>query len=124
MTNSVRKALDGLNNSIHSNEPTFAKINEGQQKEISRADNEARRRLTTFFVRGFFFSIAGGGLFVLLYNYCAILWIESLSDRGLVEAASKVSLLELDKVLSLIISALGTSLGFIIGYYFKEKHSS
>ncbi|WP_369311458.1 hypothetical protein [Providencia rettgeri] len=47
--------------------------------------------------------------------------MESLSEKGMVEAASKVSLLELDKVLSIIISALGTSLGFIIGYYFKEK---
>lgn len=47
--------------------------------------------------------------------------MESLSEKGMAEAASKVSLLELDKVLSIIISALGTSLGFSIGYYFKEK---
>ncbi|WP_369310309.1 hypothetical protein [Providencia rettgeri] len=44
-----------------------------------------------------------------------------MSEKGMAEAASKVSLLELDKVLSIIISALGTSLGFSIGYYFKEK---
>lgn len=35
--------------------------------------------------------------------------------------AASVKLLELDKVLSVIIGALGTSLGFIIGYYFEEK---
>ncbi|MEI9698906.1 hypothetical protein V5094_13820 [Moellerella wisconsensis] len=123
MNDSVSRALHGFDSSIHGKESNFSKMDEGQQKEISRADNEARGKITTFFVRGFFLSIAGGGLFVLLYNYCAVLWIESLNDRGLIEVASKISLLELDKVLSLIISALGTSLGFIIGYYFKEKSS-
>ncbi|MEI9600240.1 hypothetical protein V5030_13620 [Moellerella wisconsensis] len=123
MNDSVSRALHGFDSSIHGKESNFIKMDEGQQKEISRADNEARGKITTFFVRGFFLSIAGGGLFVLLYNYCAVLWIESLNDRGLIEVASKISLLELDKVLSLIISALGTSLGFIIGYYFKEKSS-
>ncbi|MGY0378307.1 hypothetical protein ACW2AL_15650 [Providencia sp. PROV170] len=40
------------------------------------------------------------------------------------DIAKSIKLLDLDKVLAVIIGALGTSLGFIIGYYFKEKHSS
>ncbi len=50
----------------------------GQQKEISRADNEERGKLTTF-LSVFFLSIAGGCIFVLFYNYCAVLWMEPLS---------------------------------------------
>ncbi|MBD2812745.1 hypothetical protein ID853_18175 [Xenorhabdus sp. Vera] len=84
-------------------------------------DDKARTNLTFHFVWGFFGLIIMCFIFVLLYNSCAIDWIKALNAQGLPEIAASVTLLELDKVLSVIIGALGTSLGFIIGYYFKEK---
>ncbi|MDE9458794.1 hypothetical protein [Xenorhabdus bovienii] len=90
-------------------------------KEKREQDDKARHSLTFHFVWGFFGLIVGCFLFVLWYNSHAIDWIKTLNTQGLSDAAASVKLLELDKVLSVIIGALGTSLGFIIGYYFKEK---
>lgn len=75
-----------------------------------------------WFMVGFFGLLAGCFLFTLWYNNNAVQWIIELQTKGLQEEAKQVSLLELDKVLSVVIGALGTSLGFIIGYYFKEKN--
>lgn len=106
---------------MNKNAPTLAKIKEEEQREAAKAEMEVRGKLTNRFILGFFMLIVGSCIFVLCYNAYAIGWIESLNSKGMTEAANKVSLLELDKVLSIIISALGTSLGFIIGYYFKDK---
>ncbi|WP_369311459.1 hypothetical protein [Providencia rettgeri] len=57
MTDSVNKALDGFDRLIHVKESNFAEMDADQQKEMSRADNEARGKLTTFFIRGFFFQL-------------------------------------------------------------------
>ncbi|WP_145055759.1 hypothetical protein [Mixta calida] len=86
-------------------------------------DGQTRSALTFWFMIGFFGLIAGCFLFTLWYNNVAVGWIAELQKQGLPEEAKKVTLLELDKVLSIVIGALGTSLGFIIGYYFKEKQN-
>lgn len=92
------------------------KINEKYQQ-----DDTARNTLTFHFLWGFFILIGGCFLFVFAYNFAAVFWLEHLQANGVSDAASHVKLLELDKVLAVVIGALGTSLGFIIGYYFKEK---
>ncbi|EMJ5250617.1 TPA: hypothetical protein ACPYUI_002822 [Raoultella ornithinolytica] len=86
-------------------------------------DGKTRSTLTLTFMRGFFGLLVFSCLFVLIYNWAAVHWIVELKKAGLTEDASKLNLLELDKILSIVIGALGTSLGFIIGYYFKEKHA-
>lgn len=82
---------------------------------------QTRSYLTYYFLVGFFGLIVGCFFFVLWYNSAAVGWIQELHEKGLNDQANKIELLELSKVLSVIIGALGTSLGFIIGYYFKEK---
>lgn len=94
---------------------------ESSSKERLRSEEETRHSLTFLFIVGFFSLICAGSLFVAAYNALAVGWIIKLNAAGLVEQSQKITLLELDKVLSLIVSALGTSLGFIIGYYFKNK---
>lgn len=89
-------------------------------EKLSR-DEKTRSTLTHSFMYGFFFLLICGFLFTKWYNSTAVGWILELHKAGLDEAAANIKLLELDKVLSLIIGALGTSLGFIIGYYFKDK---
>lgn len=98
-----------------------AKSQEDSSKEKLRSDEDTRHSLTFFFLVGFFTLIGSGAIFVAFYNSLAVDWIIKLKDAGLIEQSEKISLLELDKVLSIIVSALGTSLGFIIGYYFKNK---
>ena len=80
----------------------------------AQRDGKTRSTLTLTFMRGFF------GMLIFAF---AVYWIIDLKNSGLVEESTKLHLLEIDKILSIIIGALGTSLGFIIGYYFKEKHS-
>lgn len=70
---------------------------------------------------GFFGLITGCFLFTPWYNNVAVRWIIELHKEGLAEEAKRISLLKLNKVLSVVIGAPGTSPGFIIGYYFKEK---
>ncbi|AGB78453.1 hypothetical protein D782_2489 [Enterobacteriaceae bacterium strain FGI 57] len=89
----------------------------------AQRDGKTRSTLTLTFMRGFFGMLIFACVFVLIYNWAAVYWIIDLKKSGLVEESTKLNLLEIDKILSIIIGALGTSLGFIIGYYFKEKHS-
>lgn len=98
-----------------------AKTQEASSKEKLRSDEDTRHSLTFLFIMGFFVLLAAGSVFVAIYNSLAVGWTIKLNAAGLTDQAHKVPFLELDKVLSIIVSALGTSLGFIIGYYFKNK---
>jgi Ca2+/Na+ antiporter len=98
-----------------------AKSQEASSKEKLRSDEDTRHSLTFLFLVGFFTLIGLGALFVAFYNSLAVDWVIKLNAAGMSDQSRKITFLELDKVLSLIVSALGTSLGFIIGYYFKNK---
>lgn len=98
-----------------------AEDEESSSKKNLRSEESTRHSLTFYFIIGFFILIALGAVFVAIYNSLAVGWVIKLNAAGLVEQSNKVPFLELDKVLSIIISSLGTSLGFIIGYYFKNK---
>lgn len=113
----------------------LAKINQRVKEAAKKVDTaeskalspdykvaETRHSLTKTFLYGFFIILILSGIFVYLYNTQAVNWVIQLHAAGLDDRAANISLLELDKVLSIMISALGTSLGFIIGYYFKDKH--
>ncbi|MCU6666098.1 hypothetical protein [Silvania hatchlandensis] len=84
-------------------------------------DGKTRNTLTLSFLLGFFGMLIFSCLFVWLYNWSAINWGIKLKLAGITTGASEIHLLELEKILSIMIGALGTSLGFIIGYYFKDK---
>ncbi|PKC39247.1 hypothetical protein V461_21725 [Pantoea ananatis BRT98] len=90
-------------------------------KEKLRSDEDTRHSLTFLFILGFFLLLGLSAIYVAIYNALAVDWAIKLNAAGLLEQSKNVPFLELDKVLSLIVSALGTSLGFIIGYYFKSK---
>lgn len=86
-----------------------------------KSETKTRNNLTLYFILGFFGMLILSALFVLWYNSYIISWAIELKDKDMLGSVDNLSLLQLDKVLSIIISALGTSLGFIIGYYFKNK---
>lgn len=94
---------------------------ENSSKKSIRSEESTRHSLTFYFIIGFFMLLALSAAYVAFYNHLAVGWIIQLNKAGLIEQSNKIPFLELDKVLSIIISALGTSLGFIIGYYFKNK---
>ncbi|WP_272571445.1 hypothetical protein [Providencia sp. PROV254] len=124
MVESSKDLLNSFDISFTENASSINKTAINEKTSIEQAEGKDRGKLTTYFVWGFFTLLLWSFLFVLAYNWIAVWWAIDLHEHGMADAASKVTLLELDKVLSLIISALGTPLGFIIGYYFKEKRSS
>ena len=101
------------------------KANNEEQKLATPAqrDGQTRSTLTIWFLCGFFGLLVFSFIFVMWYNSYLVDWVLKLKNAGLENASEYLKPLELDKVLSVIITALGTSLGFIIGYYFKEKQS-
>ncbi|MEG4694021.1 hypothetical protein UXO74_06970 [Enterobacter cloacae] len=124
VSRSVTDALLKLKESQAQHEKAKKEADDQESSSLSALQRDGRTRsaLTYWFMVGFFSLITACFLFTLWYNNLAVGWIIKLKEQGLMEEAKSISLLELDKVLSVIIGALGTSLGFIIGYYFKDKH--
>jgi hypothetical protein len=123
VVSSIGEALRKIQEAQAQHEQVKRKADEQENSSLGalQRDGKTRSALTLWFLVGFFGLIAGCFLFTLWYNDNAVRWILELQKQGLSDEANRVSLLELDKVLSVIIGALGTSLGFIIGYYFKDK---
>lgn len=119
-SSSLMKSIEMARQKIQQTQKA-AEDEENTSKNNIRSEESTRHSLTFFFIVGFFILIGFGAIFVAFYNSLAVDWVIKLNAAGLVEQSSKVPFLELDKVLSIIVSALGTSLGFIIGYYFKNK---
>ncbi|HED3888596.1 TPA: hypothetical protein ACWL6U_003656 [Morganella morganii] len=117
-----KNLISTANKNIRENNDTVA-VREIEVRDKTAQKDKARNSLTFHFLWGFFALIVGCFLFVFWYNSHAVEWITTLNSQRLSDTAGSVRLLELDKVLSVIIGTLGTSLGFIIGYYFKEKKS-
>ncbi|EPC4930517.1 hypothetical protein [Vibrio vulnificus] len=88
-----------------------------------KSEINTRSNLTTYFLVGLFSLLILAGIFVLWYNHLSVQWMLTLKYSGIDDAAERFKPLELESVLSLIINSFGTSLGFIIGYYFKDKIS-
>lgn len=84
-------------------------------------EGHTRNKLTLFFIGGFFGILIFCCLFVLVYNWMAVGWAIDLKKSGYEKELNSIPFIELDKLLSIMIGAFGTSLGFIIGYFFKNK---
>ncbi|MGR5240681.1 hypothetical protein ACPV36_07295 [Photobacterium damselae] len=93
------------------------------EDKLNKTEIKTRSGLTWIFLIGFFVLIVGSAFFVLVYNHYAVQWIQQLNSAEIKNFDGLIKPLEFEKVASLIINSLGTSLGFIIGYYFKEKSS-
>lgn len=121
--------LNDLFKKVNSVESETSKIEKNVDELESTSDNikvrdgKTRSTLTLTFMIGFFSILVFSCVFVLLYNWAAVNWAIELSKSNLNKETLGIHLLEVDKILSIMIGALGTSLGFIIGYYFKDKHS-
>ena len=118
----ILRTLEELKN-ITQKEEAFAEKEEERAVSPKVADGKTRNALTITFLWFFFIMLIFSCLFVLVYNNFSVTWALELKQNGLDETALIFKPLELEKILSIIIGALGTSLGFIIGYYFKEKQS-
>lgn len=99
-------------------------VSGGKSWNSDKHDREAKLDITKMFLWFFFLS----GLFVFLfcfaYNAYFTYWAgECIKHCKINETCDfcNVELLNVLNVISAVTTALGTALGFIIGYYFKDK---
>lgn len=105
--NEIINRLETINSYIK-NKPEY---NAAQHK------NESRFIITKMFLRWYFGILLGSFVFCSLYNWtCAYInhAYEFTQETGL-------KYLEVSTIISLIAATLSSSLGFVIGYYFKGK---
>ncbi|HFU0690324.1 TPA: hypothetical protein ACGRG7_001920 [Morganella morganii] len=112
------KLNDGVAIKNEKNNVSNANEAETRARQELKQEGSTRANLTFWFVFGFFALLIVFSIFVFAYNKSVVNWNLKLHKEGIEHV---VSYLELEKILSIIIGALGTSLGFIIGYYFKGK---
>lgn len=117
------EALEKLRDFKKEDDEAKEKVIDEESMAIKNASQEVRTRhtLTKYFLIGFFTLIIICFIFVPIYNSHAVHWVKELHEHGLDEQAKNINFLDVEKVLAVIIGALGSSLGFIIGYYYKEK---
>lgn len=119
----TEEALKGLKDLKKTDEKTKEIVSGEESIALRNASQEVKTRhnVTTFFLIGFFCLIVICFVFVPIYNSHAVHWVKELHSQGMDEQAKNINFLDVEKVLAVIIGALGSSLGFIIGYYYKEK---
>ncbi|EHJ7977363.1 hypothetical protein QSZ85_000653 [Escherichia coli] len=120
---SSQEAIEKLQNFKKRDDEVKEKVSDEESIAIRNASQEVKTRhtLTKYFLIGFFILIIVCFIFVPVYNSHAVHWVKELHEHGLDEQAKNINFLDVEKVLAVIIGALGSSLGFIIGYYYKEK---
>ncbi|EKP0246278.1 hypothetical protein [Aeromonas veronii] len=92
-------------------------------KKLRENEHKTRNWLTTGFIIGLFSLIVLSAVYVVYHNNQLIDLAIRAREKGIIIEPSDIGFLSFESVYSLLFNSLGTSLGFIIGYYFKEKVS-
>lgn len=79
----------------------------------SKHDSEARKEITKLFLKWYFCLIVSAFSFAAFYNFMAA-WINHSMQ-------SDISFLDVSNTVSIITTTLSSGVGFVIGYYFKNK---
>ncbi len=103
------KELDKLSADTASRKTDLANWNK------EKHDNEARLSITKLVLWWYFGLIIFSFLYAAGYNSLAIFLNQHLTT------AESIKLLDVSNTVSLITSTLGSGVGFVIGYYFKNK---
>jgi hypothetical protein len=87
---------------------------EGRFDKIAH-DSKSRLEITKLFLKWYFCLIGGGFLFCLIYNFLAAYLNYKL------KLDTPLKYLDISNTVSLITNTLTGGMGFVIGYYFKNK---
>ncbi|MEZ8304259.1 hypothetical protein AB6C61_10460 [Vibrio splendidus] len=97
---------------------------EKEANNASKAKEDSTRSwLTTGFIFGLFLLIVLAAVYVMEHNAQVVHLTIEAKEKGLDVPLDNLSFLSFESIFSLIFNSFGTPLGFIIGYYFKEKVS-
>lgn len=99
----VQKALKEAKKEVDTAEP----YNPKKQEDTTRS------KLALIFVWGYFI-ILGAGIFLVLVNNILVEYLKLKPEV----------LIDIKDFIPMITSAIGTSLGFVVGYYFKSSEGN
>lgn len=83
------------------------------QKEY---DSKSRLEITKLFLKWYFGLICGGFIFCLIYNYGA-----AYLNFQFRELNNSMKYVDISNTVTIITTTLSSGMGFVIGYYFKNK---
>lgn len=87
-------------------------------------DSNSRLEITKLFLKWYFFLIAGSFVFSLVYNF-GTAYINGHITKRLIDANKNIEgllpFLDVSNTVSIITTTLSSGVGFVIGYYFKNK---
>lgn len=124
--------LDSIRKKLNESKVSSSKLQQEQSAEremleaqvrnkLNEKEHGARNLLTTSFIGGIFVLIILAAIYVPLHNDHIMKLAILAQEKKLGISEDKFILLSFESIFSLIFNALGPPLGFIIGYYFKEK---
>ncbi|WP_318470955.1 hypothetical protein [Photobacterium leiognathi] len=90
---------------------------------LNEKEHTARSWLTITFLIGLFFLILLSAIYVITYNNNLFDIMIAAKSQNIDLSKHNLEFMSFNELFSLIFNSFGTSLGFIIGYYFKEKIS-
>ena len=108
-------------NNDSSQPESVTKLEDKLEDKLKHKESGVRSWLTIGFLIGLFVLIILSGFFVIYSNNNTLELAIKAKESGI--DASNLSFLSFESLFSLVFNALGTPLGFIIGYYFKDKIS-
>ncbi|MBU2892855.1 hypothetical protein KO495_05900 [Colwellia sp. D2M02] len=109
------------NNPLNENSSEVSNLENEIEKKFKEKEHSARSWLTTTFILGLFILIILAGFYVVYYNENVLAISLKLKESNIDLDTASLKFLSFDSIFSLIFNSFGTPLGFIIGYYFKEK---
>ncbi|HAS6767099.1 hypothetical protein ACJO11_19610 [Vibrio parahaemolyticus] len=91
------------------------------EDSLAKTEQKTRSNLSNVFIAGLFALIIASAIYVPYYNEQAIKWAVMAKENNIEISPDDLKMLSFKDVFSMIFNSFGTPLGFIIGYYFKEK---
>lgn len=95
------------------------KVVEKSKFDANKHAHESRLKITTLFLVAYFLLIAGSFIFSMIYNFHAAHINEELLKTN--PNAHFLDYLDVYNTVSIITTTLSSGVGFVIGYYFKNK---
>jgi len=93
-------------------------------KKFHEKEGGARNWLAIAFISGLFILILLAAIYVVLYNNSVLELAIKAKEKNIELPMENFEFLSFESIFSMIFNVFGTPLGFIIGYYFKEKISN
>lgn len=109
--NNLMSVLDALNARVESSQDKF---------DASEHDSRSRLEITKLFLKWYFCLIAGSFIFSLVYNFWAASINSDLISKNQ-QLQNLIPYLDVSNTVSIITTTLSSGVGFVIGYYFKNK---